>query len=248
MSKRRPFVFVWKEAVRKSRELSWKAKLVLTMLMDYAAPDGSSCFPSIARLAEDCSLSRSSVKRGLREALEHGFIGIHPRRRGKEFSSNIYELKLPILPPVLSDPTPVPVEPTPPVLSDPTPVLTEPGSTSGSKSKSKTPRPVLARDAHVQPREAQELLALWRQLLGGHRLNPDILVGATYEQLSTAMAWTLWRHRASKASRDPLSNLPGYYAAVLGSCRRGEKRLRAYSRQDMWAIATEDITPAAFFT
>ena len=78
-------------------------------------------------------------------------------------------------------------------------------------------------------------------------LNPDVLVGATYEQSSTAMAWTLWRHRTSKASGDPLRTIPGYFAVVLASCRRGEKPVRAYCRQDMWAIATQDVTPAMFF-
>lgn len=247
MSKGRPFVFVWKEAVRRSRELSWRAKLVLTMLMDYAAPDGSSCFPSIARLAMDCSVSPNTVRKGLREADELGFISIQERRRGKESSSNLYRLKLPNHPPSHGAVPPSRREVPPPSRGAVPPSRRE-ADPHQDQNQKETPRPVLARDAHVQPREAQELLALWRQLLGGHRLNPDILVGATYEQLSTAMAWTLWRHRTSKASRDPLRNLPGYYAAVLGSCRRGEKRLRAYSRQDMWAIATEDITPATFFT
>lgn len=110
----RPLVFVWEDAVFEDKELSSKTKLVLVALRRYAAMDGSSCFPSISRLAQDCSLSRSSVKRGLREAQERGYVAIHERRQGKELSSNLYELKLPEPPPVHGDPTPVHSDPTPP--------------------------------------------------------------------------------------------------------------------------------------
>ncbi len=243
MSEGRPFVFVWKDAVRESRELSWKAKLVLAMLMDYAAPDGSSCFPSISRLALDCSICPNSVRKGLREAERFGFISIQERRRGKESSSNLYSLRLPTHPPSPREVPPSPREVPPPSPREVPPSRGEADQHQDQNQK-KTPRPASSR---AQSREAQELLALWGQMLGGHSLNPNVLVGATYEQSSTAMAWTLWRHRTSKASGDPLRNIPGYFAVVLASCKRGEKPVRAYCRQDMWTIATQDVTPAMFF-
>lgn len=228
----RPFVFVWKDAVKRDQKLSSKAKLVLVMLMDYADLQGGSCFPSISRLMADTRLSRSSVKRGLIEAKEHGFISIQERRRGKESSSNLYTLRLPDRPPVQTEPTPV---------------QTEPRSTPGSKSRSKTPIPTSSRGRGAKPSPAaQRLLVLWGQLLGAHKLKPEVLSGATYEEMSTAMAWTLWRHRVTAGTSERLRNLPGYYSTVLASCRRGEKPLRAYSRQDMWGIATQDVTPGSF--
>ncbi len=247
MSKGRPFVFVWKEAVRRSRELSWKAKLVLTMLMDYAAPDGSSCFPSIARLAMDCSVSPNTVRKGLREADELGFISIQERRRGKESSSNLYRLKLPNHPPSRREVPPSRREVPPPSQREVPPSRREADQHQDQNQK-ETPRPTSSRRRGAKPsKQAQQLLVLWGQLLGAHKLNAKVLVGATYEEISTAMAWTLWRHRSTTGTPQRLENIPGYFAVVLASCKRGEKRLRAYSSQEIQAIAFQDVTPAMFF-
>jgi hypothetical protein len=245
----RPFVFVWKDAVKRDQKLSSKAKLVLVMLMDYADLQGGSCFPSISRLMEDSSLSRNSVKRGLREAQKRGFISIQERRRGKESTSNLYELKLP------NDPRSTQALPRSTQALPPRSTQALPRSTQGrdlhqDQNQKETPIPASRASMCLREdkptREAQELLALWGQLLGGHKLKPDVLAGSTYEQMSTAMALTLWRHRTSRGTPERLRSIPGYFTTVLASCRRGEKQLVAYSRQDMWAIATQDVTPGSF--
>lgn len=251
MAHGRPFLFEWQQAVREHGSLSGTTKLVLMMLSTYSSADGRPCFPSQKRLAKDCSKSVSTVKRSIAQARHHGLVSVTRKRRGRKIQSNVYSLEKP--PEKGAQSTAhgralagVMDEPWAGVMGEP--LRTQERRTQRRTHQERSPRKLGERARKQPSRASQELLALWRQLLGGHPLNPDVLAGATYEQLSTAMAWTLWRHRTSKASRDPLRNLPGYYAAVLGSCRRGEKRLRAYSRQDMWAIATEDITPATFFT
>ena len=129
MSEKRPFVFTWQNAVRDDEELSSKAKLVLLVLSSYAALDGSSCFPSVPTLTRNCGFSMSSVRRGLREASEQGFVVIHRRQKGKHQLSNLYELRLPDPPPCqpvytpLSDRYPPPVRVTGPPPVRPTPEL-----------------------------------------------------------------------------------------------------------------------------
>ena len=95
MTAKYPFLVTWKNAVRNNRELSSKAKLVLLVLADRVAPGRRSCSLSIPELETDCSLSRSSTRRGLHEAKERGFLGIRACTKQGARVANRYELRLP---------------------------------------------------------------------------------------------------------------------------------------------------------
>lgn len=241
----RSFLSRWIEAVREHEGLPTSAKAVLLILASYAAPDGSRCFPSQKRLAKNSGLTERSVRRQLIRAQELGMLIISKRPQSGGPNSNLYGLRIPDFKPDICD-----IQ-----TGHPCPVQTGHGCPPNKlkeqeqeQVQSHRPPRMLGERARKEPsRQAQELLALWGQLLGGHKLNPDVLAGSTYEQMSTAMALTLWRHRTSRGTPERLRNLPGYFSTVLASCTRGEKQLRAYSRQDMWAIATQDTAPNMFF-
>lgn len=254
MAHGRPFLFRWLEAVRKCQQISTSAQALMLALASYADIEGGSCFPTVQQLAQDCGLKRRQTKYLLREAEQLGLIAIQARFRGGRQTSNGYTLKLPSEAVVMGlveksegGGSGVPGEGAV-GCSDEGAVECTPRSDSKNQPSLSGSETRVRRPVEKPSRAARQLLVLWGEMLGAHKLDPNVLGGATYEQLSTAMAWTLWRHRTSKASGDHLRNLPGYYATVLASCRRGEKRLKAYCRQDMWAIATQDVTPAMFFT
>lgn len=236
----------WIETVREHEDLPTSAKAVLLILASYAAPDGSRCFPSQKRLAKNSGLTERSVRKQLKLAEKLGLLSISKVPKAGGPNSNLYGLRIPKSKPEIYDTQ----------TGTGLPVQTGTGLPPNKLKKQEQeqahvqrPPRRLGERARKQPsRAAKELLVLWSSMLGGHKLNPAVLEGATYEEMSTAMAWTLWSHRTSRAKGKGLRNLPGYYAAVLGSCRRGEKRLRAYCRQDMWTIVTQDVTPATFFT
>ena len=240
----RSFLSRWIEAVREHEGIPTSAKAVLLILASYAAPDGGRCFPSQKRLAKNSGLTERSVRTQLKRSEEMGLLSICKVPQTGAPNRNLYKLKLPKSKPEIHD-----IQ-----TGSPLPVQTGSGLPPNKLKKqeqeqvqSHRPPRMLGERARKEPsREARELLTLWGQLLGGHKLNPDVLAGATYEQMSTAMALTLWRHRMTAGTSERLRNLPGYFSTVLASCRRGEKPLRAYCREDMWGIATQDVTPGSF--
>ena len=73
-------------------ELSAKAKLVLLYLHDRANPDGESWY-AIGTIAKDLSLSRSTIKRALKELNGAGFLTKVTRyRQNGGTTSNLYRL------------------------------------------------------------------------------------------------------------------------------------------------------------
>jgi hypothetical protein len=84
-------------------------------------------------------------------------------------------------------------------------------------------------------------------MLGAHPLDPRVLEGATYEQTSTALAWTLWGYRQALSRGERIENVPGYFVRVLASCKRGEKSTRGYWRDDLVAIVYEGTHPNALW-
>lgn len=263
MCQGQPFITRWRLAIATHQSISPHTKLVLYTLANYAAADGSRCFPSQKRLAKESGLSVRAVRRRLREAQAHGFI--EAKRRDSTHTKNAYQLFLPSPSTRGSNETtgqqrPVAVEnsqttgqqrPVAPATGVLCPPATGGLLTSQTRTSQRTRRSSLrlgdrAHALEEPSREAQELLALWGQLLGAHKLNPDVLAGATYEEMSTAMAHTLWRHRMTTGTTERLRNLPGYFSTVLASCRRGEKPLRAYSGEEMQAIAFQGVRPGSF--
>lgn len=72
--------------------ISAKAKAIYQYLA-YRSNKAHKCFPALKTIARECSMSVSTVQRGLRELLEGGFIRKkHNYRPNGSQTSNIYEL------------------------------------------------------------------------------------------------------------------------------------------------------------
>ncbi len=72
-----------------SAELPHRAKMVYMYLRDRADLDGK-CWPSIRTIARELSLSRSTVKRALRDLEQEGHLRREPRyRENGSCSSNL---------------------------------------------------------------------------------------------------------------------------------------------------------------
>ena len=78
----------WAWAIR----LSPAPKLVLMALAD-EANDGGFCFPSVAHLAQKCSIGERTVQRILRQLTQDGLVGVEQRfRKDRARTSNGYRL------------------------------------------------------------------------------------------------------------------------------------------------------------
>lgn len=76
-----------------SAELSHRAKVVYIYLKDHANKQGT-CWPGINTIASGVSLSRSTVKRALRELVRGGMVEKTSRyRENGSHSSNLYRVK-----------------------------------------------------------------------------------------------------------------------------------------------------------
>ena len=79
--------------VYQDHELSPRAKIVLIYLKDHANKEGT-CWPGINTIAAGVSLSRSTVKRVLRELMQVGLIEKdHRWRENGSLTSNLYRIK-----------------------------------------------------------------------------------------------------------------------------------------------------------
>ena len=79
--------------VYQDHELSPRAKVVLIYLKDHANKQGT-CWPGINTIAAGVSLSRSTVKRVLRELMQVGLIEKdHRWRENGSLTSNLYRIK-----------------------------------------------------------------------------------------------------------------------------------------------------------
>ncbi len=75
----------------KQKTGSGTRKLVLIMLADRAG-DNNKCYPSHARLAEDCDLSIDTVRRAIKQLEKDGFLKIIHRVKDGTKLSNVYLL------------------------------------------------------------------------------------------------------------------------------------------------------------
>lgn len=89
-------VFRWRRAIRDA-ELSAACKLVAVMISTYMSPQADSAYPGVARLARDCSLGETTVKRSLRTLRDGGWLrvihGGGGRGRATEYAGLIPEEK-----------------------------------------------------------------------------------------------------------------------------------------------------------
>ena len=90
---KRASIRAWQRAVRDDRDLTAYAKLVLYTLAVHATADAE-CTPSIRQLAEDTGLSRSTIKRHMRQAKELGFVSIQERKDQKAQLAHQYVLAI----------------------------------------------------------------------------------------------------------------------------------------------------------
>jgi DNA-binding transcriptional MocR family regulator len=74
-------------------ELPHRAKAVYMYLRDHSDVQGS-CWPGIQTIATDLKLSRSTVKRALKDLARHGYLVQEPRYRPNgSNTSNLYTLR-----------------------------------------------------------------------------------------------------------------------------------------------------------
>lgn len=70
-----------------------RAKTVYMYLKSMSASKGE-CWPGIKTIAADLGLSKSTVKRAIRDLEKHGYIEKETRHRDNgSFTSNLYRLK-----------------------------------------------------------------------------------------------------------------------------------------------------------
>ena len=94
--------------------------------------------------------------------------------------------------------------------------------------------------------KTQKLVELWKQSL---RSPPPTKVfeGATYEEGSTAFAWTMYRIRQGNCSGPPVKNAGGYFVRMLRACRAGEKHLGPFEDAHIRQMLEEKASPDMFF-
>lgn len=81
------------DSIYQNTELGPRAKAVYIYLKDHANKEGT-CWPGINTIAADLSLSRSTVKRALRDLVKEGMIGKSNRwRKNGSLTSNLYQIK-----------------------------------------------------------------------------------------------------------------------------------------------------------
>lgn len=78
------------------KDLSCIAKTVLTYL-GFCSNRKGECFPSVAKIAEECGVCKNSVRKAIGELSEKGLLSVSarfkPGRYGIRNTSNLYELK-----------------------------------------------------------------------------------------------------------------------------------------------------------
>jgi hypothetical protein len=72
--RQRPFIHRAEEAVRRSRDLSAEAKVIILEFYSYASPDGDRIRPSASTVAKTLGCSRRAVLRALVQAKRYGFL------------------------------------------------------------------------------------------------------------------------------------------------------------------------------
>jgi hypothetical protein len=103
----------WLRAVQRRSDLSRRARLVASVLFTYMDPDGGSCFPSLATIADGAGYSgTSSVLDGLAE-LEAGGWLLRDQRRRRDGSpaTTSYHAAVPVEAVDPADPVGPPVDP-----------------------------------------------------------------------------------------------------------------------------------------
>ena len=80
------------DSIYSDADLPARARLVYMYLQDRANKDGS-CWPAVKTIARDLKLSRSTVKRALRDLEQTGYLKKQAQYRGTgSCTSNLYTL------------------------------------------------------------------------------------------------------------------------------------------------------------
>jgi hypothetical protein len=92
----RPLVLTWRSAVINDAKFSPADTLALLVLAEFADPDGSNCFPTIAALAQLSALADRTVRRTLTAAAARGYLDRQTSGRGGQgWKAYKYRLLLP---------------------------------------------------------------------------------------------------------------------------------------------------------
>lgn len=254
MSDKRPFLFRWIEAVRKCRGIPASAKAIMLSLAGCADINGGSCFPSLHRLADEAGLKIRQTQYLLRRAQKQGLIAVHSRFKGRRQTSNMYELRLP----EKSDGHRV-VE----NLEEGCTGVQEGGAlecrdrgalecrarpaqkekTHKTNSAKQSNKLSLRRSKRHPSQQAKATTKLWKTFFPTKPLRARVLETASYEEASTAMAWTLHKYSQAIQAQLPFRNVQGYFVKLLRVCKQGEKHLKAFSREDMFGLLELNLSP-----
>lgn len=80
------------DSIYSDADLPARARMVYMYLQDRANKDGS-CWPAVKTIARDLKLSRSTVKRALRDLEQTGYLEKQERyRKNGSCTSNLYTL------------------------------------------------------------------------------------------------------------------------------------------------------------
>lgn len=262
-------VWAWMRAVREAPKvvLDGTTKLVLLVLGTYADPDGGNCFPGQKRLASRCGKSERVIRRALRKARQKGFIRSHRRQYGTERTSNLYELVIP------EEGSP-PVENRrgcgKPDLEPDVDVRLNRTWTSGSaedvdvrvpaqqekpnqhdhlsNARARTRgcgKPARRGRGQVDSLAAARFQALWSALvLGAAAPRTWGLKGASYAQMTTALAWTIFNKKLSLRGKNPIRDTAAYFVSLLKAVAYGgEKTVRIWTMDELWELMGSDKSP-----
>lgn len=91
----RPFRFIWLDVIRsqvRTGALTNNAGHLALILAVHYTNGSNQAWPSQQQLAADTGLSESTVRRGLHELEQNGYLAITRGRQGR-ITSNVYELE-----------------------------------------------------------------------------------------------------------------------------------------------------------
>lgn len=248
------FRFKWERALRESQELSAMAKLVMYTLASYADMDGGSCFPGQKRLAKECRKSVSTIGRALKEAEGAGFIERQRRQVGMNRTSDLYQLTLPGCGKASAEPVthdvfkPSPVLTTEHVMGDRVPAqqekTTQRDYPSNARARARG-RGKAARSTKSPTASQRRFLLLWTSLMGLKEAPKAwALDGASYAQMTEALAWTLFQRSQLIGRGEDIRNVAGYFVSLLKAVvYGGEKTVRAWSLDDLGGLLGTGLSP-----
>lgn len=217
----RPFICLWNEAVRKCKDLHISTKGLLYTLATYANSDGSSCFPSLETLAEDCGVSIRTISKHMKKAREAGFIRNQRRQTGLRRLSNLKELLIP-------------------KGNKESVEAVQKGVKA--KSKVKKSKAMTKEMRSAQKKQTERFLLLWMKFLSSKMPPSKTKLGeSSYEENSTALAWMI--HRMMQKRKPKIDNVAGYFVSVVDGLKYHKEPVYAFEVRDIVRLIDGETNP-----